>query len=124
MCFTTAVLLVHGRWRAGERGIPEGVILGDASYGTDTVGFNPNSGYVPFFNANGGGGQFVYNVNKWIDGVFDMGGVTKGTLQGFNINTTVFNFVAGPRITYHNHSRFTSFAQVLFGGANRQPAHG
>jgi hypothetical protein len=89
----------------------------EAFLGYNFVRFNPNSGFVPSFNANGGGGQFVYNVDKWIGGVFDMGAVTKGTLQGFNINTTVLNFVAGPRVTYHNHSRFTPFAQVLFGGA-------
>jgi opacity protein-like surface antigen len=85
--------------------------------GYNLVRFNPNPHVFPSFNANGGGGQFVYNVDKWIGGVFDMGAVTKGTLQGFNINTTVLNFVAGPRVTYHNHSRFTPFAQVLFGGA-------
>ena len=85
--------------------------------GYNFVRFNPNSGFFPSFNANGGGGQFVYNVNKWLGGVFDMGAVTKGTLGGFNVDTTVWNFVAGPRITWHNHSRFTPFGQVLFGGA-------
>jgi hypothetical protein len=85
--------------------------------GYNFVRFNPNSGFFPSFNANGGGGQFVYNVNRWLGGVFDMGAVTRGTLSGFNVDTTVINFVAGPRITMHNHSRFTPFAQVLFGGA-------
>ena len=27
---------------------------------------------VPAFNANGGGGQFVYNFNNWISGVADL----------------------------------------------------
>jgi len=89
----------------------------EAFLGYNFVRFNPNSGFFPSFNANGGGGQFVYNVNKWIGGVFDMGAVTKGTLGGFNIDTTVLNFVAGPRFTYRNHTRFTPFGQVLFGGA-------
>lgn len=30
---------------------------------------NPNSGFIPPSNANGGVGQFVYNLNKWIGGV-------------------------------------------------------
>jgi hypothetical protein len=85
--------------------------------GYNFVRFNPNSGYIPSFNANGGGGQFVYNLNKWVGGVVDIGAVSKGTLNGFNVDTTVINFVAGPRITFHNHSRFTPFGQVLFGGA-------
>src|SRR5260370_3276121 len=85
--------------------------------GYNFVRFNPNSAFVPSFNANGGSGQFIYNLNKWIGGAVDIGAVTKGTLNGFNVDTTVINFVAGPRLTYHNHSRFTPFAQVLFGGA-------
>lgn len=85
--------------------------------GYNFVRFNPNSGYIPSFNANGGGGQVVYNVNKWIGGVFDLGAVNKGVLGGFDIDTTVINFVAGPRATFRNESRFTPFVQVLFGGA-------
>lgn len=85
--------------------------------GYNFVRFNPNSDFFPSFNANGGGGQFVYNVNKWFGGVIDLGAVTKGSLQGFDIDTTVFNFVAGPRFTYRNHTRFTPYVQVLFGGA-------
>jgi hypothetical protein len=85
--------------------------------GYNFVRFNPNSDFIPSFNANGGGGQFVYNVSKWIGGVVDIGAVTKGTLNGFSVDTTVVNFVAGPRFTYHNHSRFIPYGQVLFGGA-------
>jgi Outer membrane protein beta-barrel domain len=85
--------------------------------GYNFVRFNPNSSFIPSLNANGGGGQVVYNVNKWIGAVFDLGAVTKGTIGGFNVDATVINFVAGPRVTFRNSSRFTPFAQVLFGGA-------
>ena len=86
--------------------------------GYDFVRFQPNhTGFIPEFNANGGSGQFVYNFYKGIGVVFDAGAVTKGTLNGFNLDTTVANFVAGPRYTYHNHSRFTPFVEVMFGGA-------
>ena len=85
--------------------------------GYNYVRFNPNSDVFPSFNANGGGGQFVYNFNKWIGGVVDVGAVTRGSFDNFNVDATVINFVAGPRITYHNHSRFVPFGQVLFGGA-------
>jgi opacity protein-like surface antigen len=85
--------------------------------GYNFVRFNPNSGFVPSFNANGGSGQFVYNFNKWIGGVVDAGAVHKGVLNGISQDTTVAHLVAGPRISFHNHSRFTPFAQVLFGGA-------
>src|SRR5262245_59935268 len=70
--------------------------------GYNFVRFNPNSSYIPSFNANGGGGQFAVNFNNWISGVFDAGAVNTGTLNtgilnGFSFDTTVVNFVAGPR---------------------------
>jgi Outer membrane protein beta-barrel domain len=89
----------------------------EAFLGYNFVRFSPNSGYAPSFNANGGGGQFEYNLNKYFSGVLDVGAVNKGTLQGYNVDITVMNFVAGPRFTWRNESRFQPFAQVLFGGA-------
>jgi hypothetical protein len=85
--------------------------------GYNFVRFNPNSNFIPSFNANGGSGQFVYNVKRWVGVAFEAGAVNKGTLGGFNVNTTVVHFVAGPRFRYHNHSRFTPYAEALFGGA-------
>jgi hypothetical protein len=84
--------------------------------GYSWVRFNPNSGYIPSFNANGGYGQFQYNFSRMFSGVIDAGAVTKGELQGFDINSTVATVTAGPRFTYRNHSRFTPFVHVLFGG--------
>jgi hypothetical protein len=91
--------------------------MAEAFLGYHFVRFNPNSGYIPSFNANGGGGQFAYNINRWVSGVFDMGAVTKGTLGGFSIDSTVINFVGGPRVYFRNHTRFTPFIHALFGGA-------
>jgi opacity protein-like surface antigen len=84
--------------------------------GYNLVRFNPNPHVFPSFNAEGGGGQFAYNFSKWFSGVVDLGAVTKGSLGGLTLDSTVVNFVAGPRVTMHNHSRFTPFVQVLFGG--------
>jgi hypothetical protein len=85
--------------------------------GYNFVRFATNNGIVPSFNANGGDGQFVYNFNSKFGAVLDLGAVTKGTLGGYSVDTSVFNFLAGPRFTWHNHSRFTPFVQALFGGA-------
>jgi outer membrane protein OmpA-like peptidoglycan-associated protein len=85
--------------------------------GYNFVRFNPNSGNIPSFNANGGGGQFVYNLNKYFGGVVELGAVSKGTLAQLPIDTTVVHFVAGPRFTMHNGSRFVPYVQALFGGA-------
>jgi outer membrane protein OmpA-like peptidoglycan-associated protein len=79
--------------------------------------FNPNSDFIPSFNANGGSGQFVYNFNRWLGVAMDAGAVNKGVLNGFDVDTTVVNFVAGPRVTFHNRSHFVPFVQALFGGS-------
>jgi hypothetical protein len=84
--------------------------------GYNYVRFNPNVDLIPNFGANGGSGQFVYNFNRWIGFAADVGAVHKGTLAGLNLDTTVMNFVAGPRFTFRKHGRFVPFAQALFGG--------
>jgi Outer membrane protein beta-barrel domain len=80
--------------------------------------FNPNSGYAPSFNANGGSGQFEYNFNRFIGVAVDLGAVNNGRLNQTSVDTTVVDFVAGPRYTLRmHHSRFMPYAQVLVGGA-------
>ena len=89
----------------------------EAFLGYNYVRFNPNSGLIPSFNASGGGGQIAYDANTWLSGVVDIGAVTNGSIGALGIDNTVLNFVAGPRVNYRHYSRFTPFAQVLFGGA-------
>jgi len=90
----------------------------EAFAGYNFVRYNPSSGFVPSFNANGGNGQIAYNFNKWFGAVVDAGAATKGDLNGFSgINTTLVYLTAGPRITFNRDGRFQPYAQVLLGGA-------
>src|SRR5260370_40016720 len=66
--------------------------------GYNFVRFNPNSDFIPSFNANGGGGQFVYNVNKWIGGGGNVGCGTNGTVNGLKVGPTGVNLRAGARV--------------------------
>jgi hypothetical protein len=84
--------------------------------GYDFVRFNPNSACIPSFNANGGG-QFVYNFNRWIGAAVDLSGVTEGTLNGLPVDTTAASFTAGPRFTWNHGGRRVRYGQVLVGGA-------
>jgi hypothetical protein len=111
--FTVLVTALSFTLVAGATDIPRF----ETFLGYNLVRFNPDSGFVPSFNANGGSGQFVYNASNWLGAVVDIGAVHKGVINGSTIDTTIANFVAGPRITIHNHSRFIPFVQVLFGGA-------
>jgi hypothetical protein len=97
---------------AGATDVPQT----EAFLGYNYVRFNPNSDFIPSFNGNGGGGQFVYNFNKWFGGVFDAGAVHNGSLGASRFDSTLINYVAGPRVTFRNESRFTPFVQALFGG--------
>jgi outer membrane protein OmpA-like peptidoglycan-associated protein len=67
---------------------------------------------VRAFNANGGSGDFAYNFNRWFSGVIDLGAVHNGNV----LDSTVANYLAGPRITVHRGSIMPYF-QVLAGGA-------
>jgi hypothetical protein len=71
---------------------------------------------VPNFSLNGGGGQFVYNFNKWIGAVADLGATHNGAIGDERFDSTFFNFTFGPRVAWHHH-RFTPYGQALFGGA-------
>ena len=84
--------------------------------GYDFVGFYPNNNVIPKAHFNGGSGEFVYNFSNWIGAVADVGAVHKGLIGGYNVDTTVANYLFGPRFAFH-HSKFSPFVQVLFGGA-------
>ena len=70
---------------------------------------------VPAFSANGGSGQLVLNFNKWVGVVGDFGGVHNGNIGGVKLDSTIVNFLFGPRISLR-HSRVTPYFNVLFGG--------
>ena len=70
---------------------------------------------VPAFSANGGDGQFVYNFNKWLGAVAEVGAVHNGNIDNHQIDSTFANFLAGPRFQLR-YSRITPYFQALFGG--------
>jgi hypothetical protein len=84
--------------------------------------FNQNVGLgqaIGGYDMNGGSGQFIYNFNKWISGVADVGAVYKPNVGIVNVQNTTAFFLFGPRVSYRNKSRFTPYGQVLWGGAYR-----
>jgi len=71
---------------------------------------------VPSFSANGGGGQFVVNFGKWFGAVADVGSVHNGNIGGYHLDTTMTNFMFGPRIPIRISHRVTPYFQALWGG--------
>jgi opacity protein-like surface antigen len=90
----------------------------EAFAGYQYVRFYPNSPFIPDFNGHGGSGQLVYNFNKWIGGVADIGGVNNQGLSdpftGAGIDTTLVNFLFGPRVSWRR-GRWHPFAELLVG---------
>src|SRR3954465_8859784 len=72
---------------------------------------------VPAFSTNGGGGQLAVNFNKYIGFVMDMGAVHNGNISDIHIDTTVSNYLFGPRVSLR-YSRIRPYFQTLFGGAH------
>jgi outer membrane protein OmpA-like peptidoglycan-associated protein len=98
-------------WTAAAEEVPKvGVYLG-----YEYVRFNSQTADMPAFNGHGGGGQFLYNINHWLSGVFDAGAVTNSAYGDFRTNSTFINFVAGPRVSFRK-KHVTPYFQVLFGG--------
>jgi opacity protein-like surface antigen len=72
----------------------------------------------PSFSANGGSGQFVYNFNRWVGFVTDIGAVHNGNINEVNLDSTFVNYMFGPRISIRKHSRLTPFFHFLMGGVH------
>ena len=70
---------------------------------------------VPAFSANGGSGQFAWNFSRYFSAVADLGAVNNGNINGHDLDTTVTNFLFGPRVSMR-HTRLRPYFQVLFGG--------
>jgi hypothetical protein len=70
---------------------------------------------VPAFSANGGSGQFAINANKWLGFVADIGSVHNGNISDVHLDTTLTNFLFGPRVSLR-YSRVIPYFNILFGG--------
>jgi hypothetical protein len=70
---------------------------------------------VPAFSANGGSAQFFVNFNKWVGFGADIGAVHNGNIGDLHLDSTLTNFLFGPRISLR-YSRIRPYFNVLFGG--------
>jgi hypothetical protein len=76
----------------------------------DLAGVAPSATY----NANGGGGQVEYNVNRWLGAVGDFAGYGATNSNG-DLVGGAFTYLFGPRVNFRLR-KVNPFAQVLLGG--------
>ena len=94
-CVATAAAVVLLGWTAAAQDEPK---VG-AYLGYDYVRFNSATN-VPAFSANGGSGQFIYKFNHRLGAVADLGAVNNQNLAGIHADTTIANFLFGPRYNF------------------------
>src|SRR5579885_2671576 len=108
--------LMGAAWLFASLAAAQQVPRFETYFGYDYVRFNPIT-TLDTFRASGGSTQFIVNFNKWISGVADLGAVHNNAFSGFDIDSTTWNFVFGPRVSIRKWSRITPFLEALFGGA-------
>jgi opacity protein-like surface antigen len=69
------------------------------------------------FGMNGWNGDIVYNYNRWLGVVGDFTGTYKD--QGFTGKSSIYTFMAGPRVYMFGHRhRLIPYGQFLFGAGH------
>lgn len=68
-------------------------------------------------NLHGGSGGITYNAYNWLGLVAEVGGYHAESAGGVPTDENMWTWMFGPRFSFRNSTRFTPFAQVLFGGS-------
>ena len=79
---------------------------------------NPSTTGFPSFNANGASASFAWNPRDWYGFAGEFSGYHIGQIGSANVGTDLFTYMFGPQLYFHHYSRFTPFAQELFGVAH------
>ncbi|HVA94591.1 MAG TPA: outer membrane beta-barrel protein [Candidatus Dormibacteraeota bacterium] len=74
------------------------------------------------FNANGGVASAALHFTSWGSLVAEVGGVHASKINGTDVDATAETYLFGPKISFFSHSKFTPFAQALFGVAHSNAA--
>ncbi len=109
----TAWAQESSEWAAPRMEVYAGYDLLHTNFNDESGAYNQSS-----FNLNGGGGQFVYNVNNWVGAVSEVDGYS---LLSDRIRPVLMTYLTGPRFTLHR-GRLIPYVHTLFGGAYSRDA--
>jgi outer membrane immunogenic protein len=79
---------------------------------------NAPPGGCTCFSLNGGDASFAVHFDPAFAAVAEISSVHAGNISGSGADLTITSYLFGPRYHWHNHTKFTPFAQVLLGGAH------
>lgn len=101
------------QWAASRVEVYAGYDLLHTDFNNESGAYNQSS-----FNLNGGGGQFVYNLNNWLGAASEVDGYS---LVSNSLRPVLMTYLTGPRFTLHR-GRVTPYVHTLFGGAYSKDA--
>jgi opacity protein-like surface antigen len=91
----------------------------EAFVGYSNVRVRPADPGLGYFSLHGGDVQAALRLSKWFSAVADIGVYAAGhqpsQTVGIDLHGTAVSYLFGPRVSYRRGSRFTPFAQALFG---------
>ena len=111
-------MLLFAAVSAGPLSAQEQAFEAYAGYNYTRFNVNANApGIAPSatYNGNGGGGQFEYNVNRWLGAVADLGGFIATSSGSGAFAGAGFTYLFGPRVNFRR-GKVAPFVQALFGG--------
>jgi outer membrane immunogenic protein len=79
---------------------------------------NAPPGGCTCFSLNGGDASVAYHFDPAFAAVAEISSVHAGNIAGSGADLTLTSYLFGPRYSWHNHTKFTPFGQVLLGGAH------
>jgi peptidoglycan-associated lipoprotein len=115
-----ALLVLSFALPAAAQHTPLVEVSGNYTY----VRANAPPGGCGCFSMNGGGASAAFNVTSYLGIVGDFTGVTNSNVNGSQSGLTLMSYTFGPRLSWRNHTRWTPFAQTLFGGVYGSAAQG
>jgi len=77
----------------------------------------PPSGGCGCFWMQGGGMQLDFTIHRNWSAAADLYGAGASQINGTDERLSLFNYVFGPRYSLWNHTRYTPYAQALFGAS-------
>lgn len=78
---------------------------------------NAPPGQCGCFFMNGGSGTFLMNITPAWSALADIAVAKASHLNNTSQDLLVINYLFGPRYSYRNSSRWTPYAEILFGGS-------
>lgn len=106
------MVLLFGLTAAAQETTPKA----EAFFGYSYVRGRPATSNAPNVNLHGGSASLAFNPTGTFGIVGDFGGYRVGSVNGVSVDSNLYTYLFGPRLSYRR--KVTPYVQALFGGAH------